>query len=294
MPTTPAARPSSPSMRFTALAMRATQITVRSGDRSGERTTNPAKGIRKNSSVTPRSDSRLPEKTCPASLAGGDTSRRSSRAPTANITVAPMSSPSGSDVPRKTGRNLGSTEATAMAARKPPYMAAPPRVGVGRSWTRRLSGETTAPRRMATRRTVGVRSQVTTAATARTIRYSAMPAVQDRASRGTPGVIGRSACGGGLRHGRRPPGGPGQPGHRQQAPTQQPGELAGRHRAGEQVALPQRAAHAAEHLELLDGLDALGHGGHAQRPGQLDHGGHHGPVGGRGGEPGHERPVDLD
>ena len=50
-------------MRFTALAMSATQITVKSGDRSGESTTNPAKGIRKNSSVTPSSDRRLPENT---------------------------------------------------------------------------------------------------------------------------------------------------------------------------------------------------------------------------------------
>src|SRR5579872_1811418 len=190
MPTTPAASPSRPSMRLTALAISATQITVRSGERSGESTTNPAKGIRKNSSVTPRSDSRLPEKTWPASLAGGDTSRRSSRAPTANIVVAPISSPSGSGVPRNTGRNRGSTEATAMAARNPPYMAAPPRVGVGRSWTRRGSGETTAPRRMATRRTVGVRAQVTTAATARTRRYSAMPAVQDGMSGRGRRVIG--------------------------------------------------------------------------------------------------------
>ena len=128
-------------MRFTALTMSATQITVRSGDRSGESTTNPAKGMRKNSRVIPSSDSRLPEKTCPASLAGGETSRRSSRAPTANIVVAPISSPSGSEVPRNTGRNWGRTEAVAMAARNPPYMAAPPSVGVGRSWTRRASGE---------------------------------------------------------------------------------------------------------------------------------------------------------
>jgi hypothetical protein len=176
-------------MRFTALTMSATQITVSSGDRSGESTTNPANGTRKNSSVIPRIDRRLPEKTCPASLAGGDTSRRSSRAPTANIVVAPISSPRGSDVPRKTERNWGRTEAVAMAARKPPYMAAPPSVGVGRSWTRRASGETTAPRRMATRRTTGVSSQVTRAATTRTIRYSAMPAVQDRACAGSSDVI---------------------------------------------------------------------------------------------------------
>ena len=183
-------------MRFTALTMSATQITVRSGDRSAESTTNPAKGMRKNSSVTPRSDSRLPENTWPASLAGGDTSRRSSRAPTANIVVAPIRSPSGSEVPRKTDRNWGRSEATAMAARKPPYMAAPPRVGVGRSWTRRASGDTTAPRRIAPRRTTGVSSQVTRAATTRTMRYSAMPAVQDRAVGGITGVIGRLSASG--------------------------------------------------------------------------------------------------
>src|SRR5581483_6462493 len=204
MPTTPAASPSRPSIRLTALAISATQITVSSGDRSGERTTKPAKGILKNSSVTPSSDRRLPEKTWPASLAGGDTSRRSSRAPTANIVVAPISSPSGSEVPRKTGRNRGRTEATAMAARKPPYIAAPPRVGVGRSWTRRGSGDTTAPRRMATRRTVGVRAQVTRAATARTRMYSAMPAVQDGMPAGTGRVMGDASPGIGRELGAEP------------------------------------------------------------------------------------------
>jgi hypothetical protein len=69
-----------------------------------------------------------------------------------------------------------------MAARNPPYMAAPPRVGVGRSWTRRGSGETTAPSRRAARRTSGVSAQVTRPATARMMRYSAIPADKDRTS----------------------------------------------------------------------------------------------------------------
>jgi hypothetical protein len=168
------------------------EITVTSGDRSGDSTMKPAKGIRKNSIVTPRIDSRLPEKTWPATLAGGETSRRSSSAPTANMTAAPMISPIGSELPRKMGRNSGMHQATPMAARNPPNMAAPPSVGVGCSCTRRASGMTTAPRRIEARRTTGVRAHVTTAATARTIRYSAMRSTQNCTPDAVKAVFGAS------------------------------------------------------------------------------------------------------
>jgi hypothetical protein len=46
-------------------------------------------------------------------------------------------------------------------------MAAPPNVGVGTLCTRRSSGPTTAPTRMAKRRTKGVVMNVTAAATAK-------------------------------------------------------------------------------------------------------------------------------
>ena len=118
-------------MRLTALAMPTTQSTVMSGDRSADRTTKPAKGIRKKSSVTPSRESRLPEKTWPATLAGGDTGRRSSRRPTANMTLAATSRPRGSELPRNMGLKAGMSQATPRAATNPPNMAAPPRVGVG-------------------------------------------------------------------------------------------------------------------------------------------------------------------
>jgi hypothetical protein len=49
-------------------------------------------------------------------------------------------------------------------------MAAPPTVGVGRSWTRLSSGRTMKEKRTARRRTTKVAMKVTTAATAPTMR----------------------------------------------------------------------------------------------------------------------------
>ena len=51
-------------------------------------------------------------------------------------------------------------------------MAAPPRVGVGRSCTRRSSGFTTAPTRTATSRTSGMAANVTTVTMASTTAYA--------------------------------------------------------------------------------------------------------------------------
>jgi hypothetical protein len=79
--------------------------------------------------------------------------------------MAATTSPSGSDEFSNTGRRSGNWEATAMAERKPASMAMPPRVGVGRLWTLRSSGLTTAPQRTASRHTAGVSTHVTKAAT---------------------------------------------------------------------------------------------------------------------------------
>ena len=68
-----------------------------------------------------------------------------------------------------------SCEATAMATSKPTNMAAPPTVGVGRSWTRRSSGMTMNENRTASRRTTKVQTQVTTAATASDDHVVAVP-----------------------------------------------------------------------------------------------------------------------
>ncbi len=110
----------------------------------------------------------LAASTWPASLAGGDTSMRSSNAPVMNMTPAPSSSPTGSELPANISRNCDMCAATAIAARKPTNIAAPPSVGLGLSCTCRASddGCTTAPKRMASRRTTGVISRVVKSATA--------------------------------------------------------------------------------------------------------------------------------
>jgi hypothetical protein len=157
-------------MRLMAFAMTTTVTTVTSGARSGERTTYSvlAKGNRKNSIETPMSERRLPAKTWPASLAGGETSRKSSSAPTTNITPAASTSPNGSDESSNISRNCGIRDATIIARRKPRNMAAPPNEGVGRSCTLRGPGTDTAPTRTDSRRTTNVRRNVLTAATAST------------------------------------------------------------------------------------------------------------------------------
>ena len=79
----PAARPSRPSTRLTALAMPITHSTVTSADRSAESTTRPENGTRKYTMLTPLMVRMLPASTRPATLAGADTSNRSSMKPTA-------------------------------------------------------------------------------------------------------------------------------------------------------------------------------------------------------------------
>ena len=92
----------------------------------------PANGTRKNSIETPNSESRLPASTIPAILAGGDTSRRSSSAPTANITPGAEDAARPARTSRRTSRGTGRIcDATAIATRKPTNIAAPPSVGIG-------------------------------------------------------------------------------------------------------------------------------------------------------------------
>ena len=170
MPTIPAASPSRPSTRLTALAIPTTHNTVSTGIRSAERTTVvPANGNRKNSMLIPKRYRMVPARIWPDILAGGDISRRSSAIPTAKITDAPKTRPMGSDEPRNRVLRPGSCDATTMAASRPRNMAAPPTVAVGRSCTRRSSGTTMIENRTARRRTTKVQAQVAKAATRPTI-----------------------------------------------------------------------------------------------------------------------------
>jgi len=92
------------------------------------------------------------------------------------MTAAARTMPSGSDDPRKTGSNWGILEAATMASRKARNIPAPPAVGVGRAWSRRSSGLTTAPKRMDRRRTTKVSRKVAPAAIASTSAYPPMAA----------------------------------------------------------------------------------------------------------------------
>src|SRR4051812_11500539 len=196
MMTMPAARPSRPSIRLMALAKTTTVTTVTSGARSGESTMTsaPENGTWKNSIETPNSESRLPASTIPAIFAGGDTSRRSSSAPVANITPAARITPAGSDEPLNISRNCGIWDATPIATRNPTNMAAPPSSGIVVVWTSRALGTFTAPMRNASFRTRGTSANFNVAATKKTTAYppiSSSGPARPRASRsGELGVRG--------------------------------------------------------------------------------------------------------
>ena len=132
MATMPAARPSRPSMRFTALAMPTTQSTVmqrrqvgRQQDQVGEA------GPGRTGCSRRRPTGCCPASTMPAILAGADTSRRSSMSPTTKMTTAAITTPSGWVLPSNTASNSPDCQATAMATRNPASIAAPPSVAVG-------------------------------------------------------------------------------------------------------------------------------------------------------------------
>ena len=172
MATIPVASPSRPSMRFTALVMTMTHNAVSNGVTSGDRTKKPTKGILNWNIVTPRNTSTMAASTCPAILAGADISLTSSMNPTTKITAAPRTNPSGSEDPAKISWSCPSCEATRMATRNARNIAAPPPYGVTRAWTRRSSGSTTSPARMASARIGNMATKVPTAATAATIAYA--------------------------------------------------------------------------------------------------------------------------
>ena len=74
----PAASPSRPSTRFTALAMPTTHSTVTSADQSADRNSRSRNGTRRTRIDTPAKNSTPPASAIPATLAGGEMSRRSS------------------------------------------------------------------------------------------------------------------------------------------------------------------------------------------------------------------------
>ena len=131
MAITPAANPSRPSIRLTALAISSTQHTLTRVARSGDNTVKPSSGIGTLMIDTPLNARIDPASTMPATFAGGDTSRMSSTSPVAKITVAAIATPTMFDGDSNTDSNSPSNAAHANPARRPRYIAPPPSDGVG-------------------------------------------------------------------------------------------------------------------------------------------------------------------
>ncbi len=150
--------------------MPSTHSTVSSGARSGPTTNRlSAKGTRKYRRLTPARNMIEPANTMPAVLAGADTSRTSSRVPTAHITTAPAATPSGSDEPSNIGAKPSIRQATTRASRNPRRRATPPRYGMGSAWTARSVTGASTPSRRATTLQIGVSTKVPTTATTKTM-----------------------------------------------------------------------------------------------------------------------------
>ena len=79
---------------------------------------------------------------------------------------------------RKIGSKLPIVHAASNPAPMPPSIASPPRLGVGEEWTLRALGDATAPTRKARTRVNGVRTNVTIAAIAPTIKKSVIEAME--------------------------------------------------------------------------------------------------------------------
>src|ERR1700722_8547063 len=101
MATTPAARPSRPSMKLMALVRAMTHAAVIRGMMPGVSTTNPARGNLNSYMVTPMKYKMLAARTWPAILAGADMSRTSSISPTPKMATPASTTPRGSEEPPK-------------------------------------------------------------------------------------------------------------------------------------------------------------------------------------------------
>src|SRR6476661_1897532 len=170
MTTTPAARPSSPSMKLTAFVNSTTANTVRPTMIGCGSTVTPPIGSWK--SVTPLNAMIPAAIIWPPILVSQSSSRMSSMAPRTQTIAAPHSTALSSGPSRKTWPRNGSLLAASIDAAKPRKMATPPSRGIGVECTSRSRTGVNAPVRTATARRRGVAAYVITAATIRTRRYS--------------------------------------------------------------------------------------------------------------------------
>ena len=153
MHTMPAARPSSPSTKFTALMVMTTSATVSSVPCSGVSATLPTPGTGSHRIVRPCSTITPAAIICPPSLSRASTPHLSSRTPRIQISPAPDSSARGSSDSVKTSPMLVRCAATSSPAHSPPNIAMPPRRGVGSRCTSRARICGIAPAAMANFRT---------------------------------------------------------------------------------------------------------------------------------------------
>ena len=154
MATTPAASPSRPSTKFTALIVTSTTKMVMMIDIRGEPMITPPKGI--DSRATPLMAMNPAARACPASLVIQWRSQMSSMIPSTHRTVAAPAMPMMGPISEKILCRNGVWEAKMRPTITAPNIATPPNLGVGTECTSRSRrGEKICPR-SATRLTIGV------------------------------------------------------------------------------------------------------------------------------------------
>src|SRR5579875_1024806 len=255
MHTIPAASPSRPSMKLTALMVTTTTRMVSTVPWFGSRISVSPPGSGTQFSSAPLQTRIAPAATCPASLLTGPSPHRSSTTPTAT-----MSPP----------------------ATSPPYMARPPSSGIGTTWTSRSRAACIAFAAIAPLRTSGVSRYVTAAVISRralrALSHCSPPAKPARSSAGPPGVPspfrdrsdpGRAGPGGPRSAGGRQRGDLAQPADGDRSGAQQPGHITGQvDDRGRHVVLALAIVQVDRH-RLAKLLLRAGGGGRGRRPGQV-------------------------
>lgn len=153
MQTMPPARPSSPSMKFTALTMTTTRTTEMTMPWVGLTATGPTPGTGRVITVTPCQTITPAAIIWPPSFTRASTPHLSSSTPSSHMMPAPESSARMSVPWENTLLRLSSWEATRMPAQSPPNIAMPPSRGVGSRCTSRARTGGIAPAAMANFRT---------------------------------------------------------------------------------------------------------------------------------------------
>src|SRR3954452_8992090 len=174
MAETPAARPSRPSMKFSALTVRTVSRMVSGTPTAGPSEMVPmsATGRNRKASCTPSSTITPAAAIWPVSLVSASRPNRSSSTPSRQISPPAASTAMVWVLNSKLRWSEGSWEATSTPAATPRYIATPPPRGVGITCTSRSRTAAITRRRTAATRTTGVARKVTSAAARRTTAYS--------------------------------------------------------------------------------------------------------------------------